>query len=132
MTDALVPPLCFMLENLIEAQDHKSSTEQNRMIAYVSENFAAMTLDSLSAYLGRSRSYISHLFKKTTGKSLRAYCNELKLFTSEKLLRSTEMTVTEIAFESGFEDTSYFVSIFKDKYGMTPYKYRKNHLTEFN
>ncbi len=129
ITDALIPPLCVMFEAFISNCEKRNPTEHTRILAYVSENHTVLTLDSLSSHFGRSRSYMSHLFKKMTGKSLRAYCNDLKLLTASKLLLGTEMSVTEVALESGFEDTSYFVSLFKDKYGDTPYKYKKNHLT---
>ncbi len=129
ITEALLPPLCIMIESLLAVAGKSGQTEHNRILAYVSENHAAVTLEELAVHFGRSRSYISHLFKKLTGRSIRAYCNELKLFSAEKLLRTTEMSVTEIAFESGFEDTSYFVRLFKEKYGYTPYKYKKSNLT---
>lgn len=129
ITDAIVPPLCFMLESLLSVTERTGSNEHNRILAYVSENFTTVTLDELASHFGRSRSYISHLFKRMTGRSIRAYCNELKLFTSERLLQTTEATVTDVALESGFEDTSYFVRLFKEKYGVTPYKYKKTYLT---
>ena len=132
ITDAIVPPLCFMLESLLSSCERSGSTEHNRILAYVSENYTTVTLDDLAAHLGRSRSYVSHLFKRMTGRSLPAYCNELKLYTAERLLQAEDMTVTDVALESGFEDTSYFVHLFKEKYGTTPYKYKKTYLTSKN
>ncbi len=129
LTDALIPPLCFMFEAFIADLEPKNPTEQTRILAYVSENYTTLTLDTLASRFRRSRSYMSHIFKKMTGKTLRAYCNDLKLFSASKLLTGTEMSVTEAALEAGFEDTSYFVKLFKEKYGQTPYKYKKSHLT---
>lgn len=129
LTDALLPPLCFMLEAILPNVDNPEQNELNRIFAYVSENHCTVTLESLAAHFGRSRSYVSHIFKKKTGRSIRAYCNELKLITAERLLCGSEMSVTEIGLESGFEDTSYFVRLFKEKYGIPPYKYKKSYLT---
>ncbi len=125
--DALLPPLCLMFEELIAISKNKNPTEYNRILAYVSENYTALTLESLAAHFGRSCSYISHLFRKMTGKTLRGYCNDLKLLTASKLLLTSDISVTDAALESGFEDTSYFVKLFKEKYGITPYKYKKTH-----
>ncbi len=124
--DALIPPLCFMFESLVADLKPQTSTEQTKILTYVSENHTTVTLDTLASHFGRSRSYISHLFKKMTGESLRSYCNSLKLLSASKLLIGTEMSVTEIAFETGFQDTSYFVKLFKERYGKTPYKYKKD------
>ena len=124
-TDALMPPLCNMLETLLSTMTGSKSSEESRILAYVSENRATVTLDSVAEHFGRSRSHISHMFKRMTGKSIRAYSSELKLFTAERLLLGTQMSVTEIAFEVGFGDTSYFIRLFREKYGISPERYRQ-------
>ena len=131
LTDTLIPPLCLMLEKVLPEQEDERG-EINDMLKYISNSPIDVSLEKIARKLGRSNSYVSHLFKKKTGRSLRAYCNDLKLLCAEKLLRSTDMPVTEIALESGFEDTSYFIRLFREKYGQTPYKYKKNHLTSKN
>ena len=90
---------------------------------------AKATLTDIARHFGRSKSHVSHLFKSKTGKTVRAYCNELKLFTAQNLLRTTSLSVTEVGLEAGFEDTSYFVRLYREKYGVTPYQYRKSNLT---
>lgn len=129
LTDVLIPPLCAMLERVLTDCDGCAPSELSGILKYISDSPSEVSLDKLSQYLGRSRSYVSHFFKKKTGKSLRAYCNDLKLVLARKLLVSTDMSVTEIAFEVGFDDTSYFIRLFKEKYGVTPHKYKKTDLT---
>ena len=46
------------------------------------------------------------------------------------MLTITEKSVTEIAFDAGFGDVSYFINMFKKKYGVTPLKYRKKDKVE--
>ena len=123
-TDALIPPLCLMIEDLLAREKQNSTTEYNRILAYVSENHIHVTLDDVAKKFGRSRSHVSHVFKKRCGKSIRAYSNELKLMTAKKLLDTTDMSVTDIALEAGFCDTSYFIRLFGERYGITPHRYR--------
>ena len=125
LTDTLIPPLQLMVENLLmfEAEEVE---EINLVIRYITNHPRTASLEKIAHHFGRSKSHISHLFKTNTGKTVRAYCNELKLYGARNLLCSTDLSVTEIALESGFEDTSYFVSLFKNKYGSTPYRYKRS------
>ena len=114
-----------MIELFVAQRESKAPSEVSRIKKYISDTLPNVTLEGISKELGRSCSYISHVFKKNTGRSIRAYCNELKLFEAQKLLTSTDLSVTEIAFEAGFEDTAYFIRLFRELYGITPNKYRK-------
>lgn len=122
LTDTLIPPLCMMLERLIENTADEAEGEFKQILGYLAENHTHVTLDEIAAAFRRSRSHISHLFKANAGVSLRAYCNDLKLSDAKLLLGSTDLCVTEIAYEVGFEDASYFIKLFREKYGISPGK----------
>lgn len=124
LTDTLIPPLCMMVETLIEAEEDETESEFKRIVGYLAENHTRVTLNELAMHFGRSRSHISHLFKANAGVSLRAYCNELKLLDAKALLQSTDLSISEAAYEAGFEDASYFIKLFREKYGVSPRKYR--------
>ncbi len=124
LTDTLIPPLCLMIERLIDAEEDESESEFKRIAAYLAENHTHVTLDELCAHFGRSRSHISHLFKSNAGLSLRAYCNDLRLLDAKALLQSTDLSVSEVAYEVGFEDASYFIKLFREKHGISPRQYR--------
>ena len=62
--------------------------------------------------------------------SLRAYLNKLRLRDSAILLTETDLPVTEVALDSGFNDTSYFIYLFKKEFGVSPLKYRKEKYSE--
>lgn len=128
LTDTLIPPLVVMVGRLLEfAPD--GDGEINVIMRLIADDPKSVTLSGVAKRIGRSPSYVSHLFKKKTGKSIRAYSNDLKLIEAQRLLSTSPLSVTEIAFELGFDDTSYFVRLFKEKYGETPYKYKKRNLT---
>lgn len=127
LLDTLTSPLCIMLEKLITDYESSFEDEYTMIIQFLNEYHTCISLDDLCRHFGRSKSHISHLFKASGGMTLRAYCNSLKLEDSKKLLNSTNLSVSEIAFESGFNDTSYFIQLFKEKFGLSPLQYRKNH-----
>ena len=125
LLNAVIPPLALMLEQLIAGCSKKYESEYNLILQFLNEYHTNISLEDLCAHFGRSRSHISHLFKKASGKSIREYCNSLKLADAKKMLEETERSITEIAFDTGFNDTAYFINLFRKSYGITPLKYRK-------
>ena len=122
----LIPPLCRMLEILLTyPMDNTPDGEHNLILHFISEQQGQITLDELCARFGRSRSYISHAFKAKCGMTLRSYCNERKLEQANRLIKHTSLPITEVAQEAGFHDISYFIALFRKKYGATPLQYRK-------
>lgn len=128
LCDTLLFPLAAMLEKLLTYHASVAESEYNLMLQYLSEYHSCVTLDAFCSHFGRSRSYVSHMFKHTGGVSFRSYCNRLKLEDARKLLVQTDLPVTQIALDTGFNDVSYFISLFGKEYGQTPLQYRKRHL----
>lgn len=84
---------------------------------YTPQNMADM------AELSKQR--FSCLFKEQVGKSPMAYIKELKLTTAARKLLVCNETVSEIAYDVGYEDPNYFIREFKSAFGYTPNQYRK-------
>jgi len=124
---AVIPPLCLMLEQLFTAHSTTPEEESARIMLFLNEYHADITLTDLSEYFNRSKSHISHSFKSKYGMSIRAYCNDRKLEDAKTLLCNTDVPITEVAFDAGFHDVSYFISLFRRKFGISPLQYRKNH-----
>ena len=81
------------------------------------EDYAKMLNLSLSSF---KRHFVS-LYKTAPGHWLQ----EQKLNHAHKLLISTDKPITEISFESGFENSTHFSHLFKKRFGLSPLKYRK-------
>lgn len=126
LCDTLVPPLAKMTEELILSGGSQNLTEYNRIVQFLNEYHTNISLSDVAKFLNRSNSYVSHLFRSKSKMTLRAYCNSLKLFDARKLLSDTDLSVTEIALNVGFNDTSHFIALFKEKFGTTPLNFRKN------
>ena len=124
LNSAVNPPLCIMLEQLITNHSRLSGNEYSQILQFLNEYHTNVTLYDLAKHFGGSKSHISHLFKKENGMTIRAYCNRLKLTDAKKLLLTTDLPITEIALNVGFNDTSYFISLFRKEFGITPLQYR--------
>lgn len=84
-----------------------------------------ITLETLSSKYFLSPSYLQKQFKKYVGLSPLEYLTRVRIAESKKLLRTTSLSIHEIAERVGFSDPSYFVQVFHKRENMTPLKYKK-------
>ena len=92
-------------------------------IKFIDENIEQkINLDSLAKTYGMSLSQFSSLFKKHMNISPLDYIIEKKLEHSKNLLKN--YSVTEVSFMLGYENISYFIRLFKSKYGLTPKQFK--------
>lgn len=82
-------------------------------------------LDTVAAYVGLNKNYFCGLFKRETGKTMVQYVNDLKLAYSKNLLRSTDLSITEICYNCGYNSFSNYIHKFRERYGETPLQCRK-------
>lgn len=98
------------------------------VLDYIINNYHSdITIDDMAKLCHVSYSYFSRLFFKMTGQSFSNYLTTVRLSAAEKLLITTEMSITEISFETGFCNLSYFTRRFTAKNGITPREYRKKY-----
>jgi len=91
---------------------------------YISANYAEdLSLKKLSQEFLITPNYLSKQFKKLTDVGLNDYINITRVAAAEKLLVTTDLSITEISFRCGFNDSNYFAAVFKKIKGITPKKY---------
>ncbi len=97
----------------------------HRTIRFLEENYArSISLEEAARAMNLSKYHFSRKFHQRAKSTFSAYLNTLRLEKSlERIHRG--MKVEDAAFDSGFEDPSYYISRFKDLYGITPGQYRK-------
>ena len=94
-------------------------------IAYINEHFLEqITLKDLAKQLSFSPNYLGMLFKKQTNSTFNEYLNTLRLKYACNLLSSSDISVKEISYASGYGSVEYFMYAFKKKMLMTPIEYR--------
>lgn len=94
------------------------------VMQYIDENLKDGELKNVADTLYISPYTLSKVIKKTTGYNFKELLQIKKLDTALYLLNNTDMPITKIASSIGYENTSYFHKIFKDKYKVSPKKYR--------
>ena len=94
--------------------------------AYIRENYANdLSLDSLAEQFRISKTYVNRLLKNHTGKSFLETLTDIRMAKAKSLIQEGEYKVYEIAEMVGYRDFSYFIRVFKKKYGTTPNNYKK-------
>ncbi|RAZ89428.1 AraC family transcriptional regulator [Mesorhizobium hawassense] len=83
------------------------------------------TLTQLAEELGISRFHFSRAFKQSTGMTPHAFIAQRRLEQSADLLRSTNLSATQIALECGFASSSHFTTAFKRGFGTNPIEFRR-------
>lgn len=95
----------------------------NRAIKFIDDNIqSTISIKSLSKELHMSESNFSHLFKKIVGINPVEYIKNKKLELALEYLKT--QCVTEVAYNLGYSNISYFIKLFKNKYNMTPKQYK--------
>ena len=98
----------------------------NSLLSYISENYhEKISISELARISGFSESHFMSFFKENVGMTCIQYINHYRIQKAAHKLE--DMLITDIAFECGFNNVSYFNLQFKQKFGMTPLQFRKKH-----
>lgn len=84
------------------------------------------TSKKMSAMVDLAQTTFRRLFKQQTGKTPVDFIRDIRLTTAVRKLLISNISISELAYELGFEDPNYFIRIFKKNYGMTPRQYRNS------
>lgn len=130
---------CYLQELLLMLMRHSVMNEEEPDLLnardvdiltatkYIYKNFQKpLTLEEVSGVASLSPTYFSKKFKLITGMGFKEYLNYVRLRHAQAALLTTNNTITDIAFEYGFNDSNYFKDLFKKVYGKSPREFRKN------
>lgn len=97
-----------------------------RVIKHINRHYSEpLDAEECAKKANMSYSYFSRSFKRITGKSFKEYLNFVRVSHADQLLYSGDKGITEIAMECGYNNVSYFISVYKKMKGQTPLKLRK-------
>lgn len=88
-------------------------------------NEYGLTLEAMAGQLQASPVYLSRLFKQELGESFGTYLTQIRIRRAAQLLHSTELSINEVAEQSGYETQHYFSTAFKKHTGVSPLQFRK-------
>lgn len=123
--------ICLSLRAALVSERSRSTRSfVRRAEEYVRANYAdaELSLDQICEYLGVSNSYFSTVFKKETGKSFVGYLTDYRMEQALRMLTETDEKSYIIAQNVGYTDSNYFSYVFKRRFGVSPSKYRMEHM----
>ena len=82
-----------------------------------------LKVESIADVFNLSRMQVYRKIKALTGKSVVEFVRMVRVKQALKLMNTHQYTLSQIAYETGFNSSSYFTKVFKDEYGKTPSEY---------
>jgi YesN/AraC family two-component response regulator len=123
----------LLLIDLIKHSDKVEHKEENsslqylivESLKYIDEHYQTASLYELADKLNQTHYSLSKVIKKATNFTFKELLQEKRLSIAKELLDSSQIPITEIVGEVGYDNISYFYRIFKSKYGKTPKQFRE-------
>lgn len=134
-TNSLIDMLRFvnyLLEQvyLFEEESQKGHTIIDKINQYIKEHYKEnIGKNEIAEAFFLAPDYVAKMYKKQTGVGLKDYISEYQIEQAKILLRNTDMMVSEVASEVGFDNFTYFSTMFKKYTDMTPNQYRKENIS---
>ena len=95
-------------------------------VSYVDSTFFRnIKMEAIAANMGISPQYLRKICKEHLGVSPKQYLNNRKLSCAEKLLKETDLSISDVAYSLGFEDPFVFTRFFSSQMHISPSEYRK-------
>lgn len=95
-----------------------------KAVNYINNNFnEPITLGEVSNYVHLNSSYLCTLFKAEMNESFKSYLNRLRIEHSKSMLLTTNNSILDVALSVGFDNQSYFSTVFKKYTNMSPKEY---------
>lgn len=113
--------------NKIEELGSADACTDARMIEimnYVQANYIDITLDDLAENFFLSKPYLSKYIKEKSGMTFGDLVKKIRMKKAKALLKSSNMTVENIAMSVGYQNVEHFNRLFKKAYNMTPMQFR--------
>ncbi len=109
-------------------QEQKSDNRSyvKKACTYIHNNYSQpLTVEEIAEKLSINPNYLIRLFKSEINTTPTQYILETRLVRARYQLLQTDASVQDIALSTGFANTSYFIKRFKERFGKSPLKYRK-------
>lgn len=125
--------LIFLLRSMISnkapsfpQKDAEADPLVDEMIQYLTTHAEKnIRIEDLCKEFDYSRSYLSRRFQSKTGQTIAAYATRLKIKEAKRLMRETDLNLSQISARLSFESPQYFARVFKRVTGMTPTEFKK-------
>ena len=114
--------------SLLSKTNIPNNKELNTVFAYIKENYnKKISLSDMAKSINMSTKYFNNFFKKNTNLTPFEFLMQYRIEQACVQLIQTDINVTDIAYNVGFNDLSYFINVFKRYKGTSPLKFKKSH-----
>ncbi|WP_297796735.1 AraC family transcriptional regulator [uncultured Eudoraea sp.] len=111
----------------IHLENFEHNNKLKTLYDYVQENYASrMTLQEVADIMNMSSVSFNRFIKRRTGKTFVEYVNDVRIGYASKWLIERDLSISEIAFMSGFNSIANFNRVFRKSKGSTPTQYRQD------
>lgn len=111
----------------IAPKNKRRLLQLKKVLLYIESNYNTnIALDDLSRCANMNSNYFCKYFKEMTDRTPMEYLNYYRVELACDQITISDKTMTEIAFDCGFNDLSYFIKVFKKYKNITPYQYSKS------
>ena len=126
--DGNVAGICGLFRDLYKAgEESKRYFDLAEVVEYINRNYTQeIKSKDLAKIIGVSVSQLNRKFKKAMGQSPISYLIEVRVEAAKKMLLESTKSITEISYDCGFNNQTYFNRQFKKLTGVSPKAFRKN------
>ena len=126
-TTLLTNQAAAALKDMKEADEHEKSEQIVKKIMELVKKDKTITREALAGQVYLSPDYMAKIFKKETGTTINDFIRQERINFAKRLLKQTNLPVTMIAQNVGYNSMAYFSSTFRALTGCTPREYRSSH-----
>ena len=115
----------LIIESMLYTKHDRTPDIVKELKQYLEKNCGRnITNQDIGGAFSYHPNYINRIFKETTGETVHSYLNEARLKKALRMILESDITVEQIGRECGFSSYAYFIKCFREKYGVSPLKYR--------
>jgi AraC-like DNA-binding protein len=125
LTESLLYACLGLLKSPRKHHLRKAVRTYESLCLYIQESFQSpITRESVAEHFGLAPNHVSRLFRKEGFMRFNDYLNLVRVNRAKFMLQNYSLTLKEIAFDCGYNDTAYFCRVFKKTCKVTPTEYR--------
>lgn len=126
--DSLTTLIFLELSDIYKDESIRDASEHNEILSilrYIEGNYRNCTLKSTAEFFHMNPNYLSGYIHKHTGKTFKSLIQEQRMMRATRLLSNSDLSVTDIALQAGYENITFFYKKFRQLHGCSPAEYRK-------
>lgn len=119
---------CYVLDHIESTTTYipKSYIKVQELLSYLNSNYKEkISSHTIEEITGNNFDYINRVFRQMTNKTIFQYLNTIRINHAKELIATTNMKISDVGGEVGFQDLYYFSKVFKKATGTSPSIYAK-------